>query len=82
MLTDWLIDFYGEIVHEQCSLNITLRSVHTLSLKLMIRMMIAKEDEAFSMQNKEDIHGWNKVLPSWSPYHVAQLHLNQASDAE
>ena len=29
------------------------------------------------MENKEDIHGWNKVLPSWSPYHVAQLHLNE-----
>ena len=27
-------------------------------------------------ENKEDIHGWNKVLPSWSPYHVA-LHLNE-----
>ena len=38
-------------------------------------------------EDKEDIQGRNKVLPSWSPYHRALLHLNemqasQASDAE
>ena len=38
-------------------------------------------------EGKEDIQGRNKVLPSWSPYHGALLHLNemqasQASDAE
>ena len=38
-------------------------------------------------EDKEDIQGRNKLLPSWSSYHRALLHLNemqasQASDAE